>query len=129
VSPEFILAQVEKELAERKLILDGQKIAIEKLKIELIESGSSTTISGSLDISVRRDIDTKKQELLEVDVNIATKHSDIKKQSSGTSDEIISLESELKQAQSELNKSLSKREQYEMRAPIDGMIRSVKILP
>ncbi len=129
MSPEFILAQVEKELAERKLILDGQKIAIEKLKIELIESGSSTTISGSLDMAVRRDIDTKKQELLEVDVNIATKHSDIKKQSSGTSDEIISLESELKQAQSELNKSLSKREQYEMRAPIDGMIRSVKILP
>lgn len=82
-----------------------------------------------IDISIRRDIDTKKQELLDLDVQIATKQNDIKKQSSGTSDEIVSLESELKQAQSELNKSLSKREQYEMRAPIDGMIRSVKILP
>lgn len=82
-----------------------------------------------MDISVKREIDTKRQELKDLDIQIATKQNDIKKQSSGTSDDIVALESELKQAQSELNKALSKKEQYELHAPIDGMIRSVKILP
>jgi HlyD family secretion protein len=128
-SDDLVRAQVEKDFAEKKLALDAQKITIEKLKIELIESRAIRTGSGALDPSVRRDIDTKRQELLDIEVSIASKSSDIRKQSSWSSDEIISLESETRQTQSELNKALSKREQYEMRAPIDGMIRSVKMLP
>jgi HlyD family secretion protein len=47
---------------------------------------------------------------------------------SGKSDDITTLENDLKQANSELKKILAKREQYEMHAPIRGMIRSVKVL-
>lgn len=36
-SDDLIRAQVDKDLADKKLALDGQKIALEKLKIELIE--------------------------------------------------------------------------------------------
>jgi multidrug resistance efflux pump len=82
-----------------------------------------------MDISVRRDIDLKKQELLELEVSISGKNIDISKQTSGKTDEMLSLESELKIAQSELKKTLTKKEQYEIRAPIDGIIRNVKMFP
>ncbi len=36
-SPELIRAQVEKDIFAKKLILDAEKISIEKLKIEVIE--------------------------------------------------------------------------------------------
>jgi hypothetical protein len=73
---------VEKDFADKRLSLDAQKITIEKLKIELIESRAIRIGSGTLDPSVRRDIDAKRQELLDLDVSIVSKISDIGKQSS-----------------------------------------------
>jgi hypothetical protein len=81
-SPELLRAQIEKDLLAKKLVLDSEKIALEKLKIEILESDIKYLASGSIDTGITNDITTKKQEILDLEVSIATKQSDIQKQSS-----------------------------------------------
>ncbi len=133
ISDSLIVAQVDKELAEKKQTLVNNKIAIEKLKIEILELSGNTNTSGSgrfvNDIFIERAIITKRQEIIDLEVQIASKRIDIRRLEEGKTDEIINLEIEYKTATSELKKVLTKKAQYQLIAPINGIVRAVKMFP
>ena len=92
-------------------------------------ASGSRRIDDIVDNVLRRELKEKEAQILDQEDTLQTKKEELEKLTNGKTDEIRGLENSLRDQRIELEKFLTKEEQYEIRAPFEGVIRSVKVQP
>lgn len=129
-SPEKIKASVFLDLQNKKSTLDALADSITKLEIEIKQAENDIEITEGgfvKDKSASREVLDKQSAVLDQKDAIENKKEEYQKLISGKSDTLESLLKNLKSAQDDYKKIQDREEDYEIRAPFAGTIRTIKI--